>query len=66
MSTYLAQVWRDAEGSVINIGPWDFMYLAVDADTIVVTNPVPTGAYSEMAEIEILENGARRPVDLEV
>ncbi|PHQ63174.1 MAG: hypothetical protein COC10_07660 [Sphingobium sp.] len=41
---------RNAEGAVINIGPWDYMIEGRE-DGDIVHNPLPDGAYEDQAEI---------------
>jgi hypothetical protein len=41
---------RNAEGAVINIGPWDYMNEERE-DGDIVHNPLPDGAYEDQAEI---------------
>lgn len=61
----IIHVLKDAAGNVINIGDWDYMYVLVDENHVVATNPIPEGAYWEEAEIELQANGARVVVELE-
>lgn len=39
-------VIRDSSGHIINIGPWDYQIEEGE-----VTNPLPEGAYEDVAEI---------------
>lgn len=55
------KVIRDTEGKVINIGPWDYMEMALATDDLdkngntvmqtVITNPMPSGAREGTADI---------------
>ena len=63
MSTQTIEIWRGAEGNIINIGPWDYVLVAINKTDVVATNPVPEGAYQEFAEVEVLPNGARAVVE---
>ena len=51
----MMQVVRDAEGKVINIGPWAFVR---DKDQRIL-NPLPAGAYEDTAEIVEDEDGGK-------
>jgi hypothetical protein len=46
--TMKSKIYRDASGAVINIGDWA---LVPDPETGEPTNPLPDGAYEDVAEI---------------
>lgn len=55
-------VYRDIDGTVINIGEWDYMNSkidnGVDAEPVdVINNPLPEGATSAIEEITVLPDG---------
>jgi len=49
-------IFRDAQGRVINIGPWDYM-VEETPDGPVIHNPLPDGAYEDEAEIGVRDDG---------
>lgn len=55
-------VFRDSGGSVINIGPWDYMEIPdIDEEkgevTIINLNPLPEGATSQEEDVVTLDDG---------
>lgn len=51
-------VWRSVDGSVINIGPWDFLESTGDDGVLTVGNPLPDGAtFSEEEVVQAVEEG---------
>lgn len=42
----IKEVWRDTNGVVINIGPWDYRVEIDESEVEFVTNPIPAGATS--------------------
>lgn len=68
MKTKTALVWRDADGNVVNIGPWDLKIEQVPVANFnadkpkydkVVTNPVPPGVTKKRESIVAAEDGGR-------
>lgn len=66
--TKTALVWRDKDGNVVNIGPWDLKIEEVpvagfNADKPkydkVVTNPVPPGVTKKRESVVEAEDGGR-------
>ena len=53
--TSMVKVLRSADGTVINIGPWE--YLQDESGAIV--NPIPAGAYEDTAEVITDDDGGR-------
>ncbi len=64
MNIVILVVFRDANGSVINIGPWDYQeQYDFDLEEMVVTNPLPEGATWADEEVELMPDGSRRVVN---
>lgn len=53
--TSMVKVLRSADGTVINIGPWEYLRDAGGA----IVNPIPAGAYEDTAEIITDNDGGR-------
>ncbi len=56
-------VIKSADGVVINIGAWDYCRVENDAGDMVETNPLPEGAYEDVAEVVKTEDGGFRVAD---
>lgn len=66
-------VIRDADGKVINIGPWEYEYREEDTGLldsegrplrkVVADNPLPEGAYEDYAEVVVGPDGGRYLAD---
>lgn len=52
-------VYRDSNGKVINIGPWDFLIEKDDKGNDVITNPIPAGLTVTNENIVELQDGSR-------
>lgn len=52
-------VYRDSNGKVINIGPWDFLIEKDDKGNDVITNPIPPGLTVTNENIVELQDGSR-------
>ena len=54
----IMKVYRDANGTVINIGEWDLMVETLEDGEVVIHNPVPDGAtYADEAVGERADGG---------
>ena len=53
--TSMVKVLRSADGTVINIGPWEYLRDAGGA----IVNPIPAGAYEDTAEVITDDDGGR-------
>ena len=53
--TSMVKVLRAADGTVINIGPWEYLRDAGGA----IVNPIPAGAYEDTAEVITDDDGGR-------
>lgn len=61
MSIVVLKVYRDASGTVINIGDWDYQYqFDYELGEDVAANPLPAGATFADGEVEIMPDGSRR------
>lgn len=56
-------VIKSADGEVINIGAWDYCHVENDAGDLVETNPLPEGAYEDVAEVVKTADGGLRVAD---
>jgi hypothetical protein len=49
----------DKDGTLINIGPWDYCYEPSNDGAIVAKNPLPEGSYEEERDIVMDADGGR-------
>lgn len=54
---------RDKNGTVINIGPWDYIEETLGDGSVIQHNPLPEGATSTEGEIVTLPDGGLAAAD---
>lgn len=59
----IKEVWRDTDGAVINIGPWDYRVETDDDGVEAATNPPPYGATCSDEEIVVGWDGGLYAAD---
>lgn len=55
----IMKIYRDVNGNLINIGEWDYC-VRVSESGEKITNPLPDGAYEELANVVVDSDGSRR------
>lgn len=51
------KIYRNTEGTLINIGEWVYLYTEDQEGNKVVLNPIPDGAYEEDEEVVKASDG---------
>lgn len=57
-------VYRDSNGTVINIGDWDYMITLDEDDLEITNNPLPENVTISEEEVEYNEDGGLRVKNL--
>lgn len=60
----IKKVYRDSNGTVINIGDWDYMITLDENELEIINNPLPENATITQEEIEYAEDGGLRVKNL--
>jgi len=63
-SKMIKTVYRDSNGTVINIGDWDYMITLDEDDLEITNNPLPENVTISEEEVEYNEDGGLRVKNL--
>lgn len=59
----MMKVIRNADGVVINIGDWDFMYDMAEDGRLIANNPMPSGTTEQDEEVIVGWDGGLYALD---